>query len=224
MPVWWGKNQAGMQAWDELGERGKEQAQHEWLEARDSAVRHARSLHTLGVHKQIVNRILEPWMWITVLVSATDFGNWFHLRCHKDAQPEIKRAADMMHVLRFGIEGEMNATQPIYVGLGFHCPLTGFPGDEDLCEEDLCKVSVGRCARVSYLTHDGKRDPKADIDLCARLAAAGHWSPFEHVAQAMGPMDFNTPSGNFRGWSQYRKQFIGEHRSEYDREHCDDAL
>jgi len=49
------------------------------------------------------------------------------------------------------------------------------------------KISVGRCARVSYLTHDGRRDIKEDIALHDRLVLAQplHASPAEHVAQAL---------------------------------------
>src|SRR5262249_9162733 len=78
----------------------------------------------------------------------------------------------------------------------------------------LKKVAVGRCARVSYLTHDGKRDLDKDVDLhdplCSGPAtgAPGHWSPFEHVAMAL---DETRGSGNFIGWLQYRKEFIHEH-------------
>lgn len=80
--------------------------------------------------------------------------------------------------------------------------------------EDLIRISVGRCARVSYLTHHGTRDPQADIDLHDRLLTSGHWSPFEHVAYAApGKQRYrgeSYTSGNFQGWVQYRKQFEGE--------------
>lgn len=71
IPVYWGKNQRGMQATEELTGVVRERAIEKWLDARDCAVDHAREMHLNCVHKQIVNRILEPWMWITVLVSAT---------------------------------------------------------------------------------------------------------------------------------------------------------
>jgi hypothetical protein len=88
--------------------------------------------------------------------------------------------------------------------------------------ERLRKISVGRCARVSYLTHDGKRDQQADIDLHDRLLTSGHWSPFEHVAEALAVPPVNPGpeylpahpgcSGNFRtGWRQYRKLFSAEY-------------
>ena len=94
---------------------------------------------------------------------------------------------------------------------------------QGMTQKDLCKISVGRCARVSYLTHDGKRDPKADIELYERLAKSGHMSPLEHVARPMtqeelyatGFYDTNPLSakgyyGNICGWMQHRKEIPGE--------------
>lgn len=79
------------------------------------------------------------------------------------------------------------------------------PGDEG---SNLIKIATARCARVSYLTHDGVRDYSKDIELHDKLSGNGHWSPFEHVAQAM---EYNAMSGNFKGWRQYRKTFDNEH-------------
>jgi thymidylate synthase ThyX len=204
LPVWWGKNQAGMQAPEELQGEARETAIRAWLGARDAAVQQARQLQALGLHKQLVNRVIEPWMFITVLVSATEFGNWYHLRRHRDAQPEIKWVADAM----WEQQGRSSPT-PLAAG-AWHTPLLGFPGDEQLGPEERLKVAVGRCARVSYLTHTGQRDIAADLALHDRLAASGHWSPFEHVAAALTTPDW---SGNFCGWSQYRKTCRGEHHA-----------
>jgi len=215
MPVWWGKNQPGMQAQEEIEGEEKTRAQSLWLQARDMMINANKILQHMGLHKQIANRILEPWMYITVILSATTFDNWFKLRCHKDAQPEIKHLADMM------LE-EYKKNNPIQFQYGdWHLPLVSGPNFiNDWNEvtkrlsskevkykaiEDLKKISVGRCARVSYLTHDSKRDIQADIDLHDRLVTSGHWSPFEHVAQA-----YNGQFGNFTGWKQYRKEFQGE--------------
>jgi thymidylate synthase ThyX len=204
IPTYWGKNQKGMQADEELSAEEQYDARYAWLSARDEMVRRARALAALGAHKQTTNRLLEPFLWQTVLVTATEFDNFFALRTHRDAQPEIREIATRME--RLYCEHE-----PVEVEAGFwHLPLV-----EDRAEleaagytpEQVRQISVGRCARVSYLTHDGKRDPQADIDLCARLRASGHMSPFEHVAEALPTC---TPSGNFVGWAQYRKGIAGE--------------
>jgi hypothetical protein len=201
LPVWWGKNQAGMQAKEELSWDEQAQAGQAWLEARNVALHAARRLMEIGVHKQVVNRMLEPWMWITTIISATEWENFFRLRCAPDAQPELQKLALMMRAA-------MEAGVPEEIGpFGWHLPLIR---EEDLREwrsfnlptQDLVKVSIGRCARVSYLTHDGKRDLSADVALCDRLKQDGHWSPFEHAARPLkDPLE---SSGNFYGWQQYR--------------------
>lgn len=214
IPVYWGKNQRGMQAKDELDAIGKTKAIMLWLMARDRTIEHARGLIEIGVHKQIVNRLLEPWMWITVLVSSTEFNNFFNLRCHKDAQPEMAKIAWMML-------GEYKRSTPKLLSNGhWHMPLLEISISDwqklGYSIEELKKISVGRNARVSYLTHDGKRDPQADIDLHDnRLLHPSnpddpdHMSPFEHVAMASP----GERSGNFTGWHQYRKDFPNENRT-----------
>lgn len=197
-------NQKGMQAGDALGADDSEAARSAWLNARDEAVARARQMHGLNIHKQYVNRLLEPWMFCTIIVSATDWENVWHLRCSPEAEPSFRKIAEMAR-------DAMNASVPKLLAPGmWHLPLVS---DEDAEEvfswevgswDKLKAVSVGRCARVSYLTHDGKRDLQADIDLCDRLAKSGHWSPFEHVAT---PSPDNSYCGNFSGWIQYRKSF-----------------
>lgn len=207
IPVYWGKNQKGMQAEVELEGKEKEAAIKAWLEARDSAVVQANRLKEMGIHKQLVNRLIEPWMWITVICTATEFGNFFNLRCHKAAQPEIKRLADML-------ADEYFTHQPTYVPVGgWHLPLLKPEDLEALPLEDQKAASAAKCARVSYLTHAGTRDVKEDIRLHEQLRTAGHMSPFEHVAQAMSEPEWE---GNFRGWKQYRKDLPDENRPEFD--------
>lgn len=205
LPVYWGSNQRGMQAGDELAGPAKAEALAVWLEARDSAVAHARKLHALGLHKQLANRVIEPWMFITVIVSATEFSQWFHQRHHRDAQPEIRWVAQHMWPV-------FEASQPQEVpDGGWHLPLVDEDDIRTLGDPALlCKVATGRCARVSYLTHDGRRDHQEDIGLHDRLRDAnpGHWSPFEHVAMALSSRQ---RIGNFVGWKQYRKFFAAEH-------------
>src|SRR4051794_25900622 len=96
MPVYWGKNQKGMQATEELPPETISESEWVWLHARDVAIRGAKSLMAKGVHKQIASRILEPWAHINVVATATDWSNFFALRCHKAAMPEIQKLAVMM--------------------------------------------------------------------------------------------------------------------------------
>jgi thymidylate synthase ThyX len=200
MPVEWGKNQKGMQAREEISDTAKKAAEQGWLGGRDEAVATARYLSNLGVHKQLVNRVLEPWMWITVIISATEYENFFKLRCHEDAQPEVKRIADMMC-------SAYEANTPVELEFGqWHLP---FINDHELShysERELCLLSTARSARVSYLTHDGAHDPVRDFELASSLMDNKHWSPTEHPAMA----NPGSMYGNFNGFTQFRKTFPDE--------------
>lgn len=195
IPVYWGKNQAGMQAREELVGYGKELAISEWLLARDNAVKSAEILISQNVHKQIVNRILEPWAWITEIISATEWQNFFLLRCHPDAQPELQHIAFMMRDI-------YNESFPVYHENGnWHIPMIRDDDEDSL--DNIIKIATGRIARVSYLTHNGIRDTAEDIRLHNDLLSKSdvkHLSPFEHIAQASPYKG----SGNFTGWRQYR--------------------
>ena len=217
MPKWWGRNQSGMQAVEELGPIEKDLAVNRWLQARDNAMKAARMLHEVGLHKQIANRVLEPWMFITVIVTATEYENWFYLRDSEYAQPEIAWVAREMRKL-------YDENKPVPMGSGdWHLPYVETKDkdsplfvDVKAIEKEgkvsllglLLKVSTARCARVSYLTHYGKRDYTKDIELHDKCRDNGHWSAFEHVACAM---EESKMSGNFKGWKQYRKSFANEH-------------
>lgn len=199
VPARFGRNQSGMQAGAWLEGAEHEAAVAAWLRGRDRAVATARELLAAGSHKQLTNRPLEPYQWYTSIVTATEWGNFFALRDHPAAQPEIQALAVQMRAA-------MNASTPTMLEVGeWHLPLT--PDlDRLLAEhglEDAKRAAVGRCARVSYKTHRGARDPGADVDLCERLTEDGHMSPLEHVATpASNPEIFY---GNLRGWVSVRK-------------------
>ncbi len=221
LPEAFGSNKAGMQAGTALTGLGNWAAKKVWMISCYLAIIAAWLMSKLKVHKQLANRLLEPFLWHTVIVTATEWDNFFALRCHPDAQPEIRRIAEMMKV-----EYELSTPRGNNV---WHLPLiddfddlvdawhVGKLGDLDLWQT-LCLISIGRCARVSYLTHDGRRDPLADIELSNRLQSSGHMSPFEHVARPMtdddvihlGLPNIRPFSGNFCGWVQYRKTLVNE--------------
>jgi thymidylate synthase ThyX len=229
MPVYWGKNQKGMQAGAEIISQDVATAEVAWLAARDDALRCAHTLMGLGVHKQIASRVLEPWTHINVVVTATDFSNFFALRCHRAAMPEIQKLAVMM------ARAYRDSTpMPLKAGW-WHLPFVNDAELAELCEvrdagdfrstmpavSRLLKLSVARCARVSYKTFEGKEpDPEKDVELHDQLLSNGHWSPFEHPARAMnaGAGD-GFRSGNFTGWVQYRQMLpVGLHkRFDFDR-------
>ncbi len=162
----------------------------------------------LNIHKQDVNRLLEPWMWHTVIVTATEWGNFFALRNHADAQRQIQLVAAQMQTA-------YKKSQPIRLKPGvWHLPLMQ-PGEGEPQPNDpqfWAKVCAGRCARVSYLSHDGQRDTAKDIELYERLTSGGHMSPLEHIARPMNMSELAVDewSGNFRGWHQFRKDIPNE--------------
>lgn len=196
-PLHWGKNQKGMSARQEID--NIELAREIWGEARQDAIKHAKRLVEIGVHKQVVNRLLEPFSTITVICSGTEYQNFFDQRCHPDAQPEIRALANAMKAAY-----EESIPERLDAG-DWHIPLI----KEIPTVGDLIKISVGRCARVSYLNHEGKDDPKADIALHDRLLASKppHLSPFEHVAIALPSSE---KRANFTGFQSYRNILEGE--------------
>ncbi len=221
MPLWWGRNQSGMQAREEIDEQARVLAETEWRRALDDALVHAERLASseINLHKQLVNRILEPFAWITVIITATEWSNFFTQRTHEDAQPELKHIATMML-------GAYRASTPRALALGeWHTPLILPDEEAALPLETRLQISVARAARVSYLSHDGTRDHAKDVELYERLVgggANGHWSPFEHVATPLATRA--EWSGNFRGWEQYRKRFAQEHASSFPDETPVEAL
>ncbi|HEY5606276.1 MAG TPA: FAD-dependent thymidylate synthase [Thermoplasmata archaeon] len=198
MPVYWGRNRKGMQALEELGMLSRTDAEKVWLDLRDEAVMGVRALSRIGLHKQIANRPLEPWMHIVVIASTTTTSNFYALRDHPDAQPEIRALARAMREVE-------EASGPALLKPGeWHLPFISAEERAEHPIETLRKISVARCARVSYLTHEGERCVAKDVELHDRLLEQRplHASPGEHVAQALGSRE---RIGNFIGWRQYRK-------------------
>lgn len=205
MPVYWGKNQPGMQAREELSLYDAEGAKVQWKHFAEVAAGHAESLAALGVHKQIVNRLIEPFLWVNGIVTSTEWDNFFDLRCHPDAQPEIQALAYSMFHAR-------EASTPILLESGqWHLPyISNHEKHGELSTHPdkyiLQKISAARCCRVSYLKHDGTNPSvKDDLDLYERLSKQVpiHASPMEHQAT---PSKFTSKYwGNFHEWWQFRK-------------------
>ena len=197
-PLHWGKNQKGMSAQTEVTEDEIRAASAVWQEARLDAIRHARRLIEIGIHKQVVNRLLEPFSTITVICSGTEYQNFFEQRCHLDAQPEIQALANKM-------KAAYDASQPQQLNSGeWHLPLIKQDDIDEISDiNELIKVAVGRCARVSYLNHDGMRSLGDDVKLHDRLLTSkpSHLSPFEHVAMSLANSE---KRANFTGFQAYR--------------------
>jgi hypothetical protein len=229
MPVFWGKNQSGMQSKEELTGSELLKAKEGWLRARDRAVESAKELMACGMHKQYANRTIENFLYVKSILTGTDFENFFSLRAHEDTQPEFQELAyKMLDLYQSNVpnklkEGEwhipfgdnMNEqrlvdcdafakeTEGMALGLG--------SGYKDYISLFKMKIATARCARVSYLNFEGKDDYIKDIELHDILKNSGHWSPFEHCAMALNKPE---QSGNFVGWKQYRKFFPMENRTD----------
>lgn len=194
VPVAFGQNKAGMQAGDTLDEMEMVVAEASWRGAVSDALKHAKHLVNAGVHKQWANRVIETYAWHTAVISATEWSNHDGLRCHPAASPEYQTIAKMMRDARA-------ASTPREMGVGdWHLP---YVEDEDYDRAILAnpthpldvmkvlrKVSVGRCAAVSYERQEVKNFAK-DVERYTNMRNGGHMSPLEHVARPMTPHEYS---------------------------------
>ena len=205
-PVHWGLNQAGMQADNEV-EVSAVKCMKTWKAAAARAVESAKELQELGLHKQIVNRVLEPFQMMKTVVTSTEWENFFMLRDHKDAQPEIAVLARRMKEAQETSEPlliDSNEWHVPYVNRkrGVHGELVYFIGKDIISEEDALKVSASCCAQVSYRKTDKGIGKALKIyDMLVNNKPV-HASPFEHQGR---PILLEKFSGNLRGYQQYRK-------------------
>lgn len=213
-PLSWPAEQKGMQGGDELSEESLNSVKEDWEIARDDMVTIAGRLVREGLHKSVINRLLEPFLYHTAIVSATCWENFFIQRCSPLAQPELRACAELM-------KDEYWKSTPKLIKEGeWHLPYIQEDELNVIDDIDLIKISSARCARVSYLTQDGIRDVSEDLALYHRLVSAdpSHYAPFEHVSSpdldnvhTVNPkstsLHLTLPKyGNFIGWKQYRIQ------------------
>jgi thymidylate synthase ThyX len=213
-PLYWGMNEPGMQSRKEVTDAGTLKAAVAlWSHGARVAARTATDLYELcGLHKQLVNRVLEPYSFISVIVSSTSYENFFALRCHPDAEPHIQHLAWKMADLYY------KGSPPVLCKSGeWHLPYVSAAERESLPLETQKVCSVARCARVSYRTHDGANPSvEKDTELYNRLLGGlekgdgepGHLSPLEHQATPLP--DGKEVSGNFVGWQQFRQTIPGQ--------------
>jgi thymidylate synthase ThyX len=198
-----GKVNKGMSATDLMEGDEIEDFKADWAEMAHAAADWAQDEKDFAA-KQMVNRVLEPFMHTTIICSGTEWSNFYALRAHPAAQPEFQ-------VLAYRMLDAYLKSVPRKIEEGkWHIPLIG---ETDQHEDSiLLKIATARCARVSYTTHNSVKDVEDDIVLHDRLLASGHMSPFEHCAYAT-----NTAlRGNFRGWTSYRSTIPNENRDKVD--------
>ena len=207
-PVYWGLDMKGMKA--KLAHLEPEKCIGVWEEAALAALSQARKLESLGLHKQIVNRVLEPFQTMKTIVTSTEWDNFYNLRAHRDAQPEFKvLAEEMQSAAKESVPFLLNAEEwhVPYVSR-YRCPeyenIFYYIDNEDQTELTLKQalmISSSCCAQVSYRVLDDSLDKAQAIHDHLVSSVPMHASPFEH--QAM-PAKHNEFHANFKGWSQYR--------------------
>lgn len=250
MPIHWGKNQPGMSAKEECNEPvvhpfidaveksvghlfRRDLREVAWNVARDLAITMAKAFDKAGYHKQIVNRLLEPFTHIKVVLTATEYDNWLWLRNHVDAQPEIHELAQQTLIA-------LDASMPVelshgswhvpYYKDGYWIPTIQAPVHridiDGITLDDAIAVSASCCAQVSYRRLDDSLEKARDIYKRLVETTPVHASPFEHQASPMKTSNsFKAAyehlqweegvthttrvgdywSGNFRGWIQNRQ-------------------
>jgi thymidylate synthase ThyX len=236
-PVSWGKNQPGMKANEQVGSNVATEAEQIWNRAKDDALHWADALaHKLAIHKQIANRITEPWMTMKTVISGTEWNNFFHLRNHADAQPEIKALAEAMTVAyttHLPVPLKPGEWHLPYITIAEYVPTGELQylnnNFDPISLEEAKIISASCCAQVSYRKNDDSFDKAKKIYDQLILSEPVHASPIEHQAT---PMDVNSMcrfepdtwqpgvthvsansdlwSGNLRGWIQYRKLIRNE--------------
>ena len=244
IPYAFQRDHSGMQGTEYFTDEEEiKEAEAAWLKARDLAVSSARLLNDgLDISKQLANRLLEPFLYHKVLISATEWENFFNLRCPKylstdtnetkyfksrkewckyhtghNITPEDwstlawlkcnKGQADIhMMFLAEAIYDAIQESTPKKLREGeWHIPYGDYMDTNELnllrfkrntssteepkesLNELLSKISIARCARLSYQTLGDNPviNYEKDLQLYEVLSKSGHWSPFEHVARTM---------------------------------------
>lgn len=180
VPEFWGRNQAGMQAGEELTGVRRWLARQVWLKSRYPAVAAAWTMAKVGLHKQDANRVIGPWQWIHGVVTAEEsaWQAFFAIRCHELADPKIQKIAEMMR-------HEIIGSAPLHLDWGsWHLPY--YDHRASFADSETLWASAGACARVSYRCFDGRHSDSANAALGRRLTREkpAHASPLEHVLQA----------------------------------------
>lgn len=195
-PLVWRYAQKGMTPAGELSDPDSADAEFIWDMAEAAMMSAARSLAEIGVAKEQANRLLEPFAHVQVLVTATDWRNFFDLRIHGDAQQEIRVLAEAMR-------DAMDSNKPQRLQAGeWHLPFVTEDERREKTLYELLRFSTARSCRVSYWLQDGTPPTwEKDEALHDKEKASGHWSPFEHPALALTT---DKRYRNFRAWRQYR--------------------
>lgn len=220
-PIHWGRNQSGMQANVELTGLRLSLAKTTWRTSGKIVCGLAWLFNKVGAHKQIVNRILEPWSHIKVVVTSTEWDNFFYLRNHPDAQPEIHELArQMWELYQNSVPGAIQEGQWHLPYIDDRYQIIDNNSDDIsqslkimITSDEALKLSASLCAQVSYRKADESVDKAIMIYDRLINSKPAHSSPFEHQARPYTSVDIR--SGNFIGWEQYRQMLPGNVYNNY---------
>ncbi len=228
IPLKWMKEHKGMQGTEYISDtRQIYELQRLWIQSSMDACNRAQSMNNRGLTKQMCNRILEPYMYHTVIVSGTEWSNFFALRAHEAAEIHMQELANKMLEAYNASEpnklkgGEWHIPYGDNIDLASHkWAFAGFKAGDDMPQIIRVKIATARIAGISYtiVGDDGlEEDYEKLIRRHDKLSTSGHWSPFEHCAMALPEDEFGTrdyTSGNFVGFKQYRKCFKNENQAD----------
>jgi len=234
VPLAWMKDHKGMQGNSYLDAETSKKAEEIWLRVRDAVVAGATELNQLNVTKQMCNRLLEPFMWHKVLVTSTEWENFFAQRFEGGAEIHMQHIAEMMlesinsSVPRSLLPGNWHLPYSDHINVEEFKNFTMYMDAEERLEI-MKQVCTMRCAQTSYtiVGEDGKPMDLTKLleTFRTKLLPMGHWSPFEHPAECMSECQMDRWvagkgkqrgwCGNFRGWKQYRKSFDHENRVDF---------
>ena len=191
IPYAWKARQKGMGSDTMLAPDVRRTLEIMWRGAAIAAAASATAMVSLDLVKETANRIIEPWVKVHGIMTATSWSNFLRLRLSPKAQPEFQALAACVAVLR-------TAVKPTETPL--HVPYVTGPEQDMYSEDTLLKISGARCARVSYAAFDGST-VSADVEAerADKLIANNHMSPFDHPA-----CHSEHTWGRFRQWSSYR--------------------
>lgn len=233
MPVHWGMNQGGMTAKEELSKKDIAKAKKLWIATRDSVIKYTKKLYALNLHKQVINRLSEPWSMMKTVASATDWNNLLWLRDDEEAQPEFRELAGCIREC-------LEMSVPVELGdVEWHLPyintirvdgiLKYFDSDDkELTLDEAKQISSSCTAQVSYRRLNETKEKAIDIYKKLISGRKLHASPTEHQGTPIvnkAGLYINDPfephtwedgvthvdrsgtlhSGNFTGWIQYRQ-------------------
>lgn len=207
-----GINRSGMNADSVLNKENAEAFKHEYMQLMHHTVDTAMSWSAkYNLHKQIINRVLEPYVRTSTVITATEWDNFLYTRAiAKGVEP-------VMHLLANCIKQAVDyANENAKDGVA-HLPFVTDNEFNTCSLKDCVKHAVSRSARCTILSNVTKKLSTIEEDekLYNWLSSADpmHASPFEHIAFATKSYE---PYYNLRGGWMSQRFVLDTQRLIYD--------